>query len=222
MDLMFQACPEIHGDGAQLDLDPHQLLVVRQKDRYAQHQMVAAVAVGLWILDIIFLLHHLQVILSGQHICYRIDVLDKRADDTNAGDVVEVGFNGFQRDGKAFSVHLFQNAHRGFDTAFNGFDGVVLAESCVPLQDFQLGQNLLNAGFIDCHTLLNAAEQFDEIVRGLKARDVIHQFFAVVNLSHFVVQFLSRSMISQMAFILLHFSLTKKYVEINGKKEKKL
>ena len=26
MDLMFQACPEIHGDGAQLDLDPREFL----------------------------------------------------------------------------------------------------------------------------------------------------------------------------------------------------
>ena len=61
--LMLKASPPVHGDGPELHLHLHHLLPVVEEYRYLYYKMEAPVTVGLRILDIVLLLHQLDVIL---------------------------------------------------------------------------------------------------------------------------------------------------------------
>ncbi len=149
VDLMLQAGPEVHRDGSQLHFHPHHLFSVGEKDRNLQHQMVAAVAVGLGVFDVVLFFDDYQIVLTGQHLSHGVDVLDEGADDPDARNVVEVGAHGIQGNREALAVHLFDNAHRALDAALDRVDGVVpLSKTGVPLQNFQLGADLLNARLV--------------------------------------------------------------------------
>lgn len=75
---------------AQLNLHTDRLFAVGKKDWNFQNHVIAAVTVRFWILDVILLFDDGQVILSAEHLDDSINVLDKRADDADASNVVEV------------------------------------------------------------------------------------------------------------------------------------
>ena len=60
--LMFQTCPEIHGNSSKLDFHIYHFFVFLQKDRHLHDQMQASVTTGFWIFYIIFFLDQLEEI----------------------------------------------------------------------------------------------------------------------------------------------------------------
>ncbi len=75
--LMFQTCPEIHGDSSKLDFHIYHFFVFLQKDRHLHDQMQASVTTGFWIFYIIFFLDQYNIILTQKAVCQLIDILGK-------------------------------------------------------------------------------------------------------------------------------------------------
>ena len=67
--LMFQTCPEIHGDSSKLDFHIYHFFVFLQKDRHLHDQMQASVTTGFWIFYIIFFLDQYNIILAQKAVC---------------------------------------------------------------------------------------------------------------------------------------------------------
>ena len=63
---MFETCPEIHGDGSELDFDFHVAFLVLEIDRNRDDQVQASVAARFRVLDVVFLLDECDVILLKQ------------------------------------------------------------------------------------------------------------------------------------------------------------
>ena len=85
---MLQACPEIHRDRAQLKLDTDGDRALGQENRQFKDEVQAAVAVRLGTADIVLLLDERQVGLPHEHIRHGVNILNKRADNADAADVV--------------------------------------------------------------------------------------------------------------------------------------
>ena len=162
---MLQARPEVHRDRAQLQFDAHGLRALRQEDRHLQNQVQAAVAIGLWGLDIVFFLDQRQVVLPHEHIRNRIDILDERADHADAADIVQILHHGLERDRIAAPLELADDAARGLDTAFDRVDRAGFARDARFIaQDIQLGLDLADAGFVQQHDLLELHGRFDQLL----------------------------------------------------------
>ena len=87
VDLVLEARPEIHGDGAQLHLDGHGLRARRQEDRHLDDEMQAAIPVRLRVRDVVLLLEQRDVVLREQQVADAVDVMRERTDDADVGDV---------------------------------------------------------------------------------------------------------------------------------------
>ena len=88
-ELVLQAGPEVHGDGAQLDFDFHVAFFVLEEDRHGNDQVETAVAVRLRVLDVVFAVDELDVVLLQDAVGDGVDVLREAADDTDPGDVFD-------------------------------------------------------------------------------------------------------------------------------------
>ena len=91
--LVFKAGPRIHGNGAQLDLRPHDSLFMLKEDRHGDDQMKASLAVGLRMLDIILGLDQRDVVLLQKRLRQHVDVFNKGTYDPYSRDVVQVLLN---------------------------------------------------------------------------------------------------------------------------------
>lgn len=77
--LVLQRGPEIHGDGAQLDLDVHHFFLVGEEDRHRHDQMQAAVAVFLRIGDVVLAADQCDVVLLHERVGDAIDIVHQRS-----------------------------------------------------------------------------------------------------------------------------------------------
>ena len=84
-ELVVQTCPEIHSDGPDLDFHTEIFLFLGEEDRDLDDQMVTAVAVRLWIFDVIFYLDNSDIVLLGDQIRNGVDIIDKSAHNPDAG-----------------------------------------------------------------------------------------------------------------------------------------
>ena len=75
--LVFQTCPEVHGNRTQLDFDLHVALLVLQEDRNRDDQVETAVAVRLRIFYVILAVYKLDVILLQEAVGDQIDIRRK-------------------------------------------------------------------------------------------------------------------------------------------------
>ena len=132
LDLMFQTCPEVHSDGSDLHLRLYFLCGLGKKDGNAYDQMKTAVAVGLGILDIVFSLDQPNIVLLGQGIGQKINIVNIRTYHSYPCNVIQIIFYIFPCRRQSQFCHLFQNAHLALQTGLNGTDRV----SFIP--DFKL------------------------------------------------------------------------------------
>ena len=86
---MLHGSPEVHGDGAELDLHGIVFHSIHVVDRYADDEMVAPVAVRFRRCYIILLLDQDQVGLLFERVAEAADILFKEADDSDSGNVLE-------------------------------------------------------------------------------------------------------------------------------------
>ena len=88
--------------------------------------MITAIAVWLWIFDVILDGDDGDVILADQHVSDSIDVIDKGTDDADSGYIVQFVHHGFETDRKVSALQLFYDTDRFFDTGFDHLDGIPL------------------------------------------------------------------------------------------------
>ena len=123
---MIQTGPEIHSNGADLNLYADKTLGIRKKYGNLHDHVIAAVAVGLWIFDIILYRDHLYIILAHQHLCHFVNIIHKRADNPYSRHVIQVFNHRFQRYLQSPALQLFHNTQRLFHTRLDHLNGVSL------------------------------------------------------------------------------------------------
>ena len=131
---MLQTRPEVHCDCADLHLYLHLLLKICKKNRNAYNQMKAAVAVRLWIDNIILSGNQRDVILYQKRLCDLVYIIDIRTDHTYAGCVIDIFFNIFQAEPLTIPVQLFHNTVCMLQPCCNRADWIALvtyAELCI-------------------------------------------------------------------------------------------
>ena len=86
--------------------------------------MNTAVATGLWLCNIILLLH--KLIAGKLFNCsgYPIDIILKRTDDADAGEVTKRFYCLVKRNFPIFTMELFHNTFRSFNTACGIFNNI--------------------------------------------------------------------------------------------------
>ena len=91
--------------------------------------MQAAVAVRLGIGNVVLLLDQRQVVLPHEHVRYRVNILDKRTDHTDAANIIQIIYHRLQRDRESAPLELADNAARAFDAAFDRINRAWLARN---------------------------------------------------------------------------------------------
>ena len=126
-ELVLQAGPEVHGDGAQLDFDLHVALFVLQEDRHGNDQVETAVAVRLRVLDVVFAVDELDVVLLQDAVGDGVDVLREAADDTDSGDVLDFILDVLKGRFDIVQMGLGHKTVKGFEPRLDGLNRAVLA-----------------------------------------------------------------------------------------------
>ena len=88
--LVFQAGPEIHGDGANLHLHGQLALLVGKEHRNAHNQVQAAIAVGLGALDVVLAGDQLHVVLAQKRLRKLVDIVHIGTDDAYALSLIHI------------------------------------------------------------------------------------------------------------------------------------
>ena len=149
---MLKACPEIHRYGPYLHLDTHVHCLVREKHRDLDYHMIAAISVFLWILYIILDGQNLYVILSRQHACDLVYIVNERTYDPDACNIVEISDHVSDRYIKTAPLHFFNNADRILDSRLYSLYRVALVpHRHVVVEHLQLGLYLKHGALIPHH-----------------------------------------------------------------------
>lgn len=122
IDAVLHAGPEVHAQRAYLDLDRVILSQIHIPHRNTQDDMVAAVAVGLRMEDVILLIDNDQVVLPFQRIDHLVSVLLEIADHTHTGNVLQMcaGISRCRVEVQPFQ--FFIEAFMLFDSGVEGMD----------------------------------------------------------------------------------------------------
>ena len=84
MQLMLQTCPEVHGNGANLNLYRSNFFAVGHVDRYIQNHVKTPVTIRFWIFDIVLDFSQLKSTVVCQEVCNCINVINIAADYPNS------------------------------------------------------------------------------------------------------------------------------------------
>ncbi len=136
---MLQRCPEVHGNGANLHLHRHKNFPFLQENRNLNHNMQAAIPIGLGLLNIIPPLHHPHIVLLDEQVCNGINIVNVGADDPNACNVCELLGCRFNGQRNPLSAELFRNGGQTLHAGLHVMNGVpaVLGLEFI-IQNFQL------------------------------------------------------------------------------------
>lgn len=141
-DPVFHCCPEIHGYGAELDFHGIILHPFHVVDRDAEDEVIAAVAVGLRSIYVIFFFNDYQIGLLFQTADKVPYITFKKADHANARYIMQGCFCIIRACTRTFLFQLLFDTGFIFDTAadpVNGTHFFLLAGLMV--QDFQPGED---------------------------------------------------------------------------------
>ena len=138
--LVLQAGPHIHGDGAQLDLHRQLQRPLRDDNGHLHDQVQAAVAGFLGGLDIVRFADHAEGLGPGQQAAEIVDIVQVVADDPHARHVLDVGVDIVDGQVIAPAPEFFGGALQGFDAVLDVVDGrVVVQAGELLVQDLHLG-----------------------------------------------------------------------------------
>ena len=87
---MLQACPEIHGNGPDLNLYFRRIDPIGGLYRNRDQHVIAAVSALLWMLHIIFDIKNRKFFLLSNHLCQTIDIGCKGAHDTHTCNIIDM------------------------------------------------------------------------------------------------------------------------------------
>ena len=126
---MFNIGPAVHGDGAQLDLQPYGFLGISQKaQRHRKDHVIASIAVGLRVADIVLFRLDLHAGDGADQLRRAVDILNERTDQTDARSVKDVFHRAFRRDGKSEPLQLLPHTLRAFDARLRRRDRVAVSQ----------------------------------------------------------------------------------------------
>ncbi|CDN43948.1 hypothetical protein BN871_DW_00140 [Paenibacillus sp. P22] len=161
--LVLEACPEIHRNRADLHLDEHLLLTIRHVDRHLDQKMEALIAVRLGMGDIILDLHDGEILLHLEHVVDQVNIGYKRAGDPQAGDILDLLLDRGQRELAVFAVDLVHDAFRRFHARLRMLDRIVIVEKLeFLLEDFDLRLHLVQGELVHHHETGNVVLQLLE------------------------------------------------------------
>ena len=144
-ELVLQAGPKVHGNGADLYLHHHPLGLVGKKHRDPHNQVETAVAVGLWMGDIVLLGNQFNVVLLDQGLGQHIDIVHIGADHPDPGHVMDMRLYILQGKGNVQPVQLIPDAGGGFEPGADEFDRVALVPHIeLGVQHVKFGPDLLH------------------------------------------------------------------------------
>ena len=136
---MFQACPHIHRDGAQLNFNRHLLSFLRQAHRNGSNQMQASIPIRLRMFDIVLLLQKNHPFLAKEHIRNIVHVFHVATNNAHTCNVHQLG-QVFRLGGISPAGKLLKRALHRLQSTFNMMNGVVSAEHRkLVIQHFKLG-----------------------------------------------------------------------------------
>ena len=159
MDLMLQAGPEVHGNRPDLYLHLRIHRAVRQIDRNTDDHMIAFIATGFGIRNVILHSDHLNILLIPDHIRNAVNVRCKGTDDADASNIVYVFYHVIYGGFLPVAFELFHNAFRGLDPCLDVFDGIVLVYMLkLVVQNLHLCLHLTQCGAVYQRDLLPAVD----------------------------------------------------------------
>ena len=152
---MFDTCPEVHRDRAELHFHIHVLLLAREEDRNPQDQVKTAVAVFLGRSDIILLLQDLDVVLYVEGISDTVNVVYERADHADARHVIDRILNVLNRKGNTLHFQLPVDTLGRFKPALDIFKRIsAILQRHFLIEDLQLGPHLRHSAVKIHHHIL--------------------------------------------------------------------
>ena len=87
--------------------------------------MIALVAIGLRLSDVVLYIENRNILLARDHIRDLVNILVKGTDDADTRNVTELLHHILNGDLVAIALHFLDNAVRSFDSGFDVFDGRV-------------------------------------------------------------------------------------------------
>ena len=88
--------------------------------------MVGSIAVGLGIHNIIFHFQYRDVALLGNQVGNPVNIVCKRADNADSGDIIYIFHDVLDRKLPAVMAHFFRDALRRFNARSNMFNRIIL------------------------------------------------------------------------------------------------
>ena len=147
---MLQGRPEVHCDGAYLNLHVDKLLFFGEVHRSLDNQVQTAVAVWLGVLYVVLALDELHVVLRGQEVRHGVDIVDVVAHYADACDVVQLALCVIAAERYSLAVELLKNALRGFHAVLKVMYRVVVVFRLEFVVEYlKLGLDLADRGLVE-------------------------------------------------------------------------
>ena len=146
---MLETCPEVHGDGTQLNLDRHHLLGIEEVHGNADDHVQAAIPVGLGVSNIVFDRDDFQVVLALQQVEQVVHVADIGADHADARDVHDVLLDVLERALLAVAANLLDDALGSLHARFDMVDRrAIFAQVQVLVENLEADDHLAQRGAV--------------------------------------------------------------------------
>ena len=123
---MLKACPEIHGNGPNLNLHHGIHNLIGQENRYRNKHVIALVSALLRMLNIILHGNNGKVILLTNHFCQTVNIGSKRTHHTDARNILYVGNHVLNGALVSVTLQFLYDAFRGLDSRLNIFNRIIL------------------------------------------------------------------------------------------------
>ena len=154
--LMLKACPEVHGDGAELHLSLHKALLVLKENGHSHDKVETSVPVGLGVLYVVLFLDESNVVLLKEAVGEAVDVLDEGTDYPYAGNIAYITLDSFHIPRDMPGQYLAEDTGVALDPGLNEFNGVALAvEGELLIEYAEFGLDLHNCALVICEELLH-------------------------------------------------------------------
>lgn len=128
VDLVFQTRPKVHGDRANLHLNPNGHFSSRQKDWNLDDGVQTAISVGFRLCNVVLDAEHPNIRLRSQGFEHPVGVCNETAGNPDAGDIGQPCTNCLRREFQVAPDGLLLDARRGLNPRRNMLYGVVLMQ----------------------------------------------------------------------------------------------
>ena len=144
---MLNADPAVHGDGAELNLQPDRMLrrFLQKAQRQGEDHVIVAVSIGFWIADVVLFPQNLNTQDLADEADHLINILDKGTDQTNPCCIPYVLKGTAHRHRETLPLQLCFHISGALDPILEGSDWVAPAiADLIPADHVDAGKKFLN------------------------------------------------------------------------------